>query len=170
MVAGTEGGGNAGRIPELKSHTRDITVMLKHAGTRLQRLGPQPRTSNACTALRNDFATHHALTTESELQAVPTRRLKRKTHAASAGHAALAGAEASLANPFGCFSVEAVGAVFEAPAAVALHLAARDEDGSLLSHSAHYSRNKATTADLVLVCIFTWPAARKHLDQVSAGR
>ena len=39
--------------------------------------------------------------------------------------------KAVLANPFGCFSVEEVGAVFEAPAAVALHLAARDKDGSL---------------------------------------
>ena len=75
-MAGTEGGGNAGGIPELKSHTRDITVMLKHAGTRLQRLGPQPRTSNACTALRNDFATHHALTTERQ-QKVSCKRCQQ---------------------------------------------------------------------------------------------
>ena len=47
------------------------------------------------------------------------------------GHAALAGAEASLANPSGGVSVKDVGAALEAPAAVRLHLAARDQYGRL---------------------------------------
>ncbi len=78
-----------------------------------------------------------------------TKQLKKKTHAASAGHAALAGAEASLANPFGCFSIEDMGTVFETPAAIALHLAARDKDRRLL-HIQHAIRRSETRQLLTL--------------------
>ena len=48
-------------IPELESDTRNITIMFEHACARLQGLGPQPRTSDARAALRNDLTANHTL-------------------------------------------------------------------------------------------------------------
>ena len=64
--------------PELESNTRNITIMFEHACARLKGLGPQPRTSNACAALRNNFATHHALTTERQ-QKVSSNRCEQSS-------------------------------------------------------------------------------------------
>jgi hypothetical protein len=105
--------------------------MLKHTGTRLGGFGPQTRTSDARAALRNDLTANHTLTTKMNNDG-KNGEVRWMTHATSAGHAALAGTETSFACPFGCFSVEDVGAAVEAPAAVGLHLAAWNHNGCLL--------------------------------------
>ena len=144
--------------------------MLKHARARLNTLGPQPRTSDARAALRNHFAANHTLETGKEWhEQQKKRKLRGRAHLATTGHAALAGAEASLTNPFGGVSVEDVGAAFETPAAVRLHFAAWDQYGSLSQNQYRLCGPKIKPAHLVLVCIFARPAAGQHLDQVGAG-
>ncbi len=48
-------------MPELESDARNITIVFEHACARLQGLGPQPRTSDACATLGNDLTANHAL-------------------------------------------------------------------------------------------------------------